>query len=122
MGEADELTQVFQNLVSNAVSYGHEQTPIRITMSGDGVVPGSGVPAIAVAITNQGDGIPAGEISRITERFYRVDKGRSRSMGGTGLGLAIVKHIVARHRGHLEIESTPDGETSFTVSLPRAEI
>lgn len=122
MGEADELTQVFQNLVSNAVSYGHENTPIRIALSASGLVPGTEDPAISVAIINQGDGIPAEEISRLTERFYRVDKGRSRSMGGTGLGLAIVKHIVARHRGHLEIESTPEGETSFTVSLPRADI
>ncbi|MEC8233916.1 MAG: ATP-binding protein, partial [Pseudomonadota bacterium] len=76
---------------------------------------------IFVSITNHGEGIPAQEIPRLTERFYRVDKGRSRSMGGTGLGLAIVKHIVARHRGHLEVKSEVNKETSFTVMLPRSD-
>ena len=82
-------------------------------------LPETGAPGIFVSITNNGEGIPAQEIPRLTERFYRVDKGRSRSMGGTGLGLAIVKHIVARHRGHLEVKSEVNKETSFTVMLPR---
>lgn len=121
MGETDELTQVFLNLVGNAVSYGRSNTPVRMTVLDHGMVPGTENPAISVAIANQGEGIPADEIPRLTERFYRVDKGRSRSMGGTGLGLAIVKHIIARHRGHLEIESAPGEETCFTVYLPRAD-
>jgi len=120
VGESDELTQVFQNLVSNALSYGRSGTPIRICVEDIDFVPGTTDPGITVSVVNQGDGITADEIPRLTERFYRVDKGRSRSMGGTGLGLAIVKHIVARHRGDLHIESTPGEDTRFSVSLPRA--
>jgi len=117
-GESDELTQVFLNLVANAVSYGTAGTPIRVVATAQISIPGPGGPGVSVAIINRGEGIPPDEIPRLTERFYRVDKGRSRKMGGTGLGLAIVKHIVARHRGHLSIESEPSQETSFTVFLP----
>ncbi len=113
-GDADELIQLFQNLISNAIGYGRAETPIRVTAA-------LGEPDVTVAVINQGESIPAEEIPRLTERFYRTDKGRSRSMGGTGLGLAIVKHIVARHRGRLAIASPPGGETSFAVSLPRAK-
>lgn len=120
-GDTDELTQVFQNLFSNAVSYGRAKTPIRIVVEEQGSVPGTELPGLSIAVINQGDGIPVEEIPRLTERFYRVDKGRSRSMGGTGLGLAIVKHIVARHRGVLEIENLPDREVSFSVHLPRGD-
>jgi two-component system phosphate regulon sensor histidine kinase PhoR len=120
LGNQDELTQVFQNLVSNAIAYGRARTRIRVVASrlenlADGLATG-----VKVSVINEGEGIPPEEIARITERFYRVDKGRSRSMGGTGLGLAIVKHIVARHRGHLEIESVLGKLTTFTVSLPSA--
>ena len=118
VGASDELTQVFQNLLSNAVTYGHRETPIQVTMTLQTEVPGTNVPAMAVSVINQGDGISIEDIPRLTERFYRADKGRSRSMGGTGLGLAIVKHIVARHRGHLEIISEAGKETTFTVFLP----
>ena len=120
IGEPDELTQVFQNLIANAVSYGKSETPVRIIGSAQQSLPDSGDTGVSIAIVNRGDGIPAEELPRLTERFYRVDKGRSRSMGGTGLGLSIVKHIIARHRGNLEIESVPGEETSFTVYLPRA--
>jgi len=120
LGDADELTQVFQNLVANAITYGSEGTPIRMVVGPAAAVPGTGAAGVAVAVVNQGEGIPPDDISRLTERFYRVDKGRSRSMGGTGLGLAIVKHIVNRHRGHLHIESAQGRETTFTVHLPFA--
>jgi two-component system phosphate regulon sensor histidine kinase PhoR len=119
-GASDELTQVFQNLIANAVSYGSADRPVRVVAASREPAPDAEYRCVSVAIVNRGDGIPAAEIPRLTERFYRVDKGRSRSMGGTGLGLAIVKHIVARHRGQLEIESAPGKETSFTVVLPRA--
>ena len=73
---------------------------------------------IRVDVIDQGEGIDEQHLSRLTERFYRVDKGRSREMGGTGLGLAIVKHIVARHRGRLSIASVPDKGSTFSVVLP----
>jgi two-component system phosphate regulon sensor histidine kinase PhoR len=71
-----------------------------------------------VAIENKGEGIAPDQLPRLTERFYRVDKGRSRKLGGTGLGLAIVKHIVSHHRGHLSIVSTVGKGATFTVYLP----
>jgi two-component system phosphate regulon sensor histidine kinase PhoR len=120
VGDADELTQVFQNLIDNAISYGSAGTPIRVAVGPLTELPANGGAGLSVAVTNSGEGIPADEIDRVTERFYRVDKGRSRSMGGTGLGLAIVKHIVGRHRGRLKIQSTPGEATTVTVDLPCA--
>jgi len=118
VGDPDQLRQVFQNLVDNAVKYGRPGTPVAVTMRAVARIPQMGGPGVAVAVTDQGDGIPADEIPRLTERFYRVDKGRSRSVGGTGLGLAIVKHIVSRHRGHLQIDSKQGVGSTFTVTLP----
>ena len=73
-----------------------------------------------LVVSDQGDGIPAKHLPRLTERFYRVDSARSRESGGTGLGLAIVKHIVERHRGTLEIHSEPGRGTQVSVALPSA--
>lgn len=117
LGDSDELTQVFQNLVSNAITYGHPETEIRIVVSEEQFSDDS-KPGVCITVSNQGDGVSADDLPRLTERFYRVDKGRSRQMGGTGLGLAIVKHIIARHRGRLKIESNPGKETAFSVCLP----
>lgn len=114
IGDADQLTQVFQNLIENAVKYGGEESVVRVTASVRDTAPGG----IAVVITDQGDGIPASDLPRLTERFYRVDKARSREMGGTGLGLAIVKHIIGRHRGRLEIDSEEGVGSTFAVLLP----
>src|SRR5207249_2873450 len=74
-----------------------------------------------IAVADQGDGIAADHLPRLTERFYRVDTARSRELGGTGLGLAIVKHIVSRHRGRLDIASALGEGSTFTVWLPAAE-
>jgi two-component system phosphate regulon sensor histidine kinase PhoR len=82
-------------------------------------MPGSG-PCLQVAVRDYGEGIPREHIPRLTERFYRVDTARSRSLGGTGLGLAIVKHITNRHRGALTIESREGEGSTFTVWLPIA--
>ena len=71
-----------------------------------------------MSVKDQGDGIAAIHIPRLTERFYRVDTGRSRDKGGTGLGLAIVKHIINRHRGRLQIVSAPGKGSTFSVHLP----
>lgn len=119
IGEQDELTIVFQNLIANAISYGREGTRIRISVKPVDRIPNAGDPGIAICVADSGDGVAPEQIPRLTERFYRVDKGRSRSMGGTGLGLAIVKHIISRHRGRLAIESTVGEGSRFTVYLPR---
>jgi two-component system phosphate regulon sensor histidine kinase PhoR len=124
-GERDELTQLFQNLIDNAIKYGRPGTTVRVACWREppeppGERPG-GRPSLAVAVIDEGEGIAREHIPRLTERFYRVDKARSREIGGTGLGLAIVKHIVNRHRGRLEIESTPGVGSTFTVHLPLAE-
>jgi len=133
VGDDDQLTQVFQNLVSNAIKYTRENTDVTVSVSiADGAVvgivgaapmpgrAGRGNPMVAVAVRDQGEGIARTHLPRLTERFYRVDAARSRAMGGTGLGLAIVKHIVNRHRGRLTIESTVGVGSTFTVYLPVA--
>ena len=118
IGDGEQLHQVFRNLIDNAISYGHDGTPIKVSAYAVSRMPRLGVPGVAVSVEDRGEGIPEEDIPRLTERFYRVDKGRSRSMGGTGLGLAIVKHIVSRHRGTLAIESTLGKGSRFTVTIP----
>jgi two-component system phosphate regulon sensor histidine kinase PhoR len=120
-GDGDQLIQVFHNLVDNAVKYGRTGTSIRILAQED-KLPGGDMPGVSVAVIDEGDGIPSIHLPRITERFYRVDEGRSRKLGGTGLGLAIVKHIVNRHRGQIKIESEQGRGSTFTVFLPKVEI
>ena len=120
-GDDDQLGQVFQNLMDNAIKYGREGGSVRVTVAP--APPGGRWPArpgVTVAVADDGAGIPREHLPRLTERFYRVDKGRSRAVGGTGLGLAIVKHIVNRHRGQLGIDSQEGKGTIFTVWLPRA--
>ena len=114
-GDRAQLVQVFDNLLGNALRYGCEGTNPRIEISArpEGRW-------IVVTVTDHGPGIPREHLSRVTERFYRVDAARSRESGGTGLGLAIVKHIVERHRGSLEIRSTVGIGTSVIVRLPAA--
>ena len=106
-----QLTQLLHNLIGNAIKYGRPDTPIRVT---------SRLLAnhVSLSVADQGDGIAAEHLPRLTERFYRVDPGRSRSVGGTGLGLAIVKHIVERHRASLDIASVVGEGTTFTVTFP----
>jgi two-component system, OmpR family, phosphate regulon sensor histidine kinase PhoR len=110
-GEADQLMQVLQNLIENAIKYTHEDTPVEVSLRRESE-------AIRLTIRDHGPGIAPEHLPRLTERFYRVDAGRSRHMGGTGLGLSIVKHIINRHRGHLHIESEPGQGSSFDVILP----
>ncbi|MEQ8602812.1 MAG: ATP-binding protein [Marivibrio sp.] len=113
-GDADQLTQVFLNLVDNAIKYGGRGTEVSVQ------VRARDSRRLAVDVRDQGAGIPAEHIPRLTERFYRVDAARSRELGGTGLGLAIVKHIVNRHRGRLSITSREGEGSCFTVTLPLA--
>lgn len=115
-GDPDQLTQVFHNLVENAIKYGRADSIVAITL-----VPQDDTlqSMVRVDVSDQGDGIPAIHLPRLTERFYRADTHRSREKGGTGLGLAIVKHIVQRHRGRLLIDSKVGQGSTFSVLLPR---
>lgn len=117
-GNADELREVLQNLVDNAIKYGGRDSTVTISAHTLDHFAETKTPGVEVAVRDEGDGIAAEHLPRLTERFYRIDKGRSRSMGGTGLGLAIVKHILNRHRGRLLIDSTVGEGTTFRVQLP----
>jgi two-component system phosphate regulon sensor histidine kinase PhoR len=110
-GDSGQILQMVDNLVGNALRYGRHGTPVAVSVRRAGTM-------VHLAVEDQGEGIPAEHIPRITERFYRVDPSRSRSLGGTGLGLAIVKHIVERHRGQLSIESEVGKGTTAHVLLP----
>ncbi len=119
VADRDQMLQVLHNLVSNALKYGRHGTPIQLSASLD--PPGrDGELFVRVTVRDEGEGIAPEHLPRLTERFYRVDTGRSRSMGGTGLGLAIVKHIVERHRGRLEITSRQGEGTSVSFLVPAA--
>lgn len=110
-GNYDELHSAFGNLVTNAVRYTPEGGEIRVCWRTDG---DNGI----FAVEDTGLGIEPQHIPRLTERFYRVDRGRSRSTGGTGLGLAIVKHIAQRHQARLEISSELGRGSRFSIRLP----
>ena len=112
-GDAGQIAQLLDNLLSNALRYGEPGTPVTVSAHAEG-------PMVHLSVRDQGDGIAPEHVARVTERFYRVDTSRSRSLGGTGLGLSIVKHIVERHRGRLKIESEPGRGTSVHVLLPAA--
>jgi len=124
LGVDDELAQVFQNLIDNAIKYGRPGTEIAIAADIVHRPPLEGgvgsARFISVSVRDHGEGIAREHLPRLTERFYRIDTARSREMGGTGLGLAIVKHIVNHHRGFLEVESTLGVGSMFTVFLRAA--
>jgi two-component system phosphate regulon sensor histidine kinase PhoR len=107
----EELRSAFGNLVSNAVRYTPEGGAIEIVWE---IVDGNGV----LRVRDTGIGIAAEHIPRLTERFYRVDRGRSRETGGTGLGLAILKHVLLRHQASLDIQSAPGSGSSFMAVFP----
>jgi two-component system phosphate regulon sensor histidine kinase PhoR len=111
-GDRAQLSQLLHNLVSNALKYGDPAKPVRVAVARESAA------MVRLAVADEGEGIAPQHLPRLTERFYRVDAGRSRQAGGTGLGLAIVKHIVERHRGRLDIASTQGVGTTITVLLP----
>ena len=116
-GDGQQLEQIVRNLVDNAFQYGDPGQPVEVCASES-----EGAQAI-LTVKDRGEGIAAEHLPHLTRRFYRTDPGRSRASGGTGLGLAIVKHIVERHRGRLEIASTPGEGTTVSVrfgAAPRA--
>ena len=111
LGAASELESALRNLLTNAVRYTPAGGQISVdwrVRDGDGLL----------SVRDSGIGIPPEHLPRLTERFYRVDHGRSRETGGTGLGLAIVKHIVQRHGGKLAIDSRPGQGSTFTLRIP----
>jgi two-component system phosphate regulon sensor histidine kinase PhoR len=112
LGEKDLLVQVLVNLVDNAIKHIPEGETVNITVELD-----KDNPKVLIAVADTGSGIPTENLPRLFERFYRVDKARSRDAGGTGLGLSIVKHVVEQHGGEIWVDSSPQG-TIFTFSLP----
>ena len=115
LADVHRLEQVFANLVDNAIKYGRAQ--------GSVIVGGRKTEAgkIEVFVQDDGPGIPPESLDRIFERFYRVDKARSREQGGTGLGLSIVKHIVQNHGGEVWVKSEPGKGATFFFTLPQGQ-
>jgi signal transduction histidine kinase len=113
-GDEPRLAQALANLVDNAVKYSDDGGTVTVTGQDRGDM-------VAVSVTDTGAGIPPEHLPRIFERFYRVDRSRSRALGGTGLGLSIVKHIATSHGGRVDVQSTEGRGSSFTLLLPRAQ-
>jgi len=116
LGSRDELASALGNLISNAIRYTPARGWIAIAWRVD--TDGSGV----FSVTDSGIGVAADHLPRLTERFYRVDRSRSRATGGTGLGLAIVKHVLLRHQAELEIKSEIGRGSTFAVRLPAPRV
>jgi two-component system phosphate regulon sensor histidine kinase PhoR len=116
LGDRDELIRALENLVENALKYGAAGKRIDITLARSQTR--AGTPEARLAVRDYGPGIAPEHLPRLTERFYRVDVADSRAQGGTGLGLALVKHVLNRHGGRMNIESTPGAGATFTMHLP----
>ncbi len=110
-GNSSLLVQAVGNLIDNSIKYSEKNSSISIRAFQKST-------SLIIEVKDTGCGIPQEHISRIFERFYRVDNGRSRELGGTGLGLAIVKHIVLAHNGHVSVESIPGKGSTFVITLP----
>jgi len=111
--DSDRLRQVLMNLLDNAIKYNREGGSITVTAEPEGQL-------LRIGVADTGIGIPAEDAPRIFERFYRVDKARSRELGGTGLGLSIVKHIVESHGGTVTVTTRPGEGSTFSFTLPLA--
>jgi signal transduction histidine kinase len=110
-GSPDYLERAVTNLLENAIKYTPEGGRVCLSVAADDEM-------LRIQVTDNGIGIPADDLPRIFERFYRVDRSRSREMGGTGLGLSIVKHVAHVHGGSVEVSSTPGQGSTFTLKLP----
>ncbi len=111
IGDRRQLVSAIHSLLENAVSFSYEESVVRVAGSQDDG-------DVKLAITDTGVGIPARDLDRIFERFYRVDHGRSRETGGTGLGLSIVRHVASNHQGRVEVDSREGEGSTFTLVLP----
>lgn len=111
LGDEAQLGQLAHNIISNAMKYGRVGTPVTVELTREGQ-------RVRLSVSDEGEGISPDHLPRLTERFYRVDEARSRSVGGTGLGLAIVKHISERHKGQLDITSEVGRGTRVSVTFP----
>jgi two-component system phosphate regulon sensor histidine kinase PhoR len=118
-GDREELLRLFENLIENGLKYGASGG--RVIVSLIRATSNEGAPEVRVMVRDFGPGIAPEHLPRLTERFYRVDVGDSRSQGGTGLGLSLVKHILIRHRGRLLIESVFRKGATFTACFPQAK-
>jgi len=113
LGNREQIALALSNLVANAVKYSPEESTVVVSARSTDTT-------VEIAVTDQGVGIPATELDRIFERFYRVDPARQRTTGGTGLGLSIVKHVVASHGGDVRVWSVEGQGSTFTLTLPRS--
>jgi two-component system sensor histidine kinase SenX3 len=111
-GDREQLAGALANLIANAVQYSPARTRVALAARSAGDV-------VEISVTDQGIGIPEGDLDRIFERFYRVDPARSRATGGTGLGLSIVRHVVSNHGGEVTVWSREGAGSTFTLRLPR---
>src|SRR5215468_1031253 len=118
-GDREELLRLFENLIENALKYGASGGRVIVSLNMSAATAGDAAPEYRVIVRDFGPGIAPEHLPRLTERFYRVDVGDSRSQGGTGLGLSLVKHILNRHRGRLVIESVPKHGATFTACFPQ---
>lgn len=114
--DEDKLRQIFMNLLSNAINYTHEGGSVKVYVKN--ILKPDGSENVQFTVTDTGMGIPKKDLPRIFERFYRVDKARSRSSGGTGLGLSIVKHLIDLHHGVISVKSDLGIGSSFIIELP----
>jgi len=114
LGDSRQLVSALTNLVDNAVKYSDDGTAVSICVRGEGAM-------IALSVADHGVGIPARDLDRVFERFYRVDRGRSRETGGTGLGLAIVRHVATNHGGDVQVQSREGEGSTFTLHIPANE-
>jgi two-component system phosphate regulon sensor histidine kinase PhoR len=115
LADEEAVRQIFDNLIDNAIKYTPSGGRVRVSCSLDPA-------AVTVEVVDTGIGIPRDDLPRIFERFYRVDKARSRELGGTGLGLSIVKHLISSIRGEISVTSRPGSGSRFTVRIPREPI
>ncbi len=111
LGDRRQLVSAVYNLLDNAVKYSDAGSTVEVGTVTNGAI-------VEVSVRDHGDGIPVRDLERIFERFYRVDRARSRVTGGTGLGLAIVRHVAANHRGEVRVDSREGEGSTFTLRLP----